>query len=313
MMVRLMRSFAVVGLLLAARLAGAAEGTPEPIAGIGPTGPIQKLHSGFKFTEGPAGDRQGNLFFSDVAGNKTYKIDAQNKLSVFRDPSNYSNGLMFNAAGELLACEMEGRVVAVSADGKNVRVLADKYNGARFNAPNDLVIDRSGGVYFTDPHFRAPTPLPQGVTGVYYIAPDLRVTRLLDDVKAPNGVTMSPDEKTLYVIPSLQSEMLAYPIEGPGKIGKGRVFCSVQQPSGQSGKGGDGVAVDSQGNLYIATGLGLQVFSSAGKLLGIISLPEQPANAKFAGPDNRTLYATARTSVYAVPMQATGHVFGDGK
>src|SRR5581483_2852716 len=113
-----------------------------------------------------------------------------------------------------------GRVTAISADGKTARPLAEGYEGKRFNAPNDLVIDRTGGVYFTDPHFRAPMPLPQGVTAVYYIAPQtLKVTRLIEDLKAPNGVILSPDEKTLYVIPSQQEEMMAYPVEAPGKLG----------------------------------------------------------------------------------------------
>jgi gluconolactonase len=285
--------------------AHAADGTSEPIPGLGPTGPVTKLFGDFMFTEGPAGDRMGNVFFSDVRGNKTYKI-SEGKLSVFRDPSNNSNGLMVNAQGELVACEMQGRVVAVSPDGKTVRPLAETYQGKRFNAPNDLVIDRQGGVYFTDPHFLAPQPLPQGVPAVYYISPGLEVTRLIDNLQAPNGVILSPDEKTLYVIPSLQAEMMAYPVESPGKIGAGRVFCVLEQAAGKKNQGGDGLTVDTSGNLYITSALGLQVFSPQGKPLGIISVPEQPANVTFAGPENRTLYVTARTSLYTIPMQATG-------
>ena len=291
----------------------AADGTSEPIAGIGPTGPATKLFGDFQFTEGPAGDRQGSVFFSDVRGNKTYKIDPKGKLSVFREPSNNSNGLMVNAAGELVACEMQGRVVAISADGKTVRPLAETYQGKRFNAPNDLVIDRQGGVYFTDPHFLAPQPLPQVVSGVYYISPKLEVTRLIDNLQAPNGVILSPDEKTLYVIPSMQAEMMAYPVESPGKIGSGRVFCTLEQAKGKTNGGGDGLTVDTKGNLYITSALGLQVFDPLGKMLGVISVPEQPANVTFAGPENRTLYVTARTSVYTIPMQATGHQFATGK
>ena len=294
--------------------ASAADGTSEPIAGIGPTGPVTKLFGDFKFTEGPAGDRLGNVFFSDVRGNKTYKIDAHGKLSVFREPSNNSNGLMVNAQGELVACEMQGRVVAwpSAPDGKTVRPLAETYQGKRFNAPNDLVIDRQGGVYFTDPHFLAPQPLPQGVPGVYYISPGLEVTRLIDNLQAPNGVILSPDEKTLYIIPSMQAEMMAYPVEAPGKLGAARVFCTLEQAKDKTWHG-DGLTVDTAGNLYITSALGLQVFNPQGKPLGVISVPEQPANVTFAGPDNRTLYVTARTSLYTIPMQATGHVFATGK
>jgi gluconolactonase len=299
-------------LLLTTAITSAADGTPEPIPGLGPVGPIKKLHGDFKFTEGPAADREGNVFFNDIPNSRTHKVDAAGKLSTFREPSGSSNGLMFNAAGELLACEMEGRIVAVSSDGKTVRPVAETYNGKRFNAPNDLVVDRTGGVYFTDPHFRAPMPLPQEVTAVYYVSTDGKVTRLMDDLKAPNGVILSPDEKTLYVIPSLQAEMMAYPVEAPGKLGKGRVFCTLKQAEGKSGAGGDGLTVDSQGNLYITSALGLQVYNPDGKMLGIIAFPEQPSNATFGGPDNKTLYVTARTSLYSCPMEVAGHTFPGG-
>lgn len=299
------------GGLLGATVVVAAD-APESIPGLGPVGPVVQLHTNFKFTEGPAADRQGNVFFSDIPASRIYKVDPAGKLSIFREPSNSTNGMMFNAAGELCGCEMQGRVVAMSADGQTVRPLAEKYDGQRFNAPNDLVIDRTGGVYFTDPHFRAPEPLPQGVTAVYYISADGKVTRLIDNLKAPNGVILSPDEQTLYVIPSMQAEMMAYPVEAPGKLGAGRVLCTLAQPAGKSGTGGDGLTVDEQGNLYITSGLGLQVFSAAGKALGIIKIPEQPANVTFAGPEGKTLYVTARTSLYTVPMAVRGHVFPGG-
>lgn len=294
-------------------VAHAAEEAQQPIAGLGPTGPVVKLHGGFQFTEGPAADRDGNVYFSDIPAEKIFKVDTAGKLSVFREKSNNTNGTMFNAAGELVGCEMQGQLTAMDAAGKVVRTVAGKYEGNRFNAPNDLVIDAAGGVYFTDPHFRAPTPLPQGVTAVYYAAADGKVTRLIDDLKAPNGVILSPDEQTLYVVPSMQAEMMAYPVLSPGKLGKGRVFCTLKQPEGASGKGGDGLTVDVKGNLYITSALGLQVYSPEGKLLGIIKLPEQPANCTFGGADRKTLYVTARTSLYTVPMEITGHAFAQGK
>jgi gluconolactonase len=285
----------------------------DPIPGIGPAGPVQKVHGGFQFTEGPAADREGNLYFSDVAGNKLYKVDAQGNLSVLLDPSNHTNGLMVNAAGKIVACEMDGRLVEIDPITRQVRALAEGYEGKRFNAPNDLVIDRDGGIYFTDPHFRAPMPLPQGVRAFYYRAPDGKVTRLGVVEAAPNGIILSPDEKTLYVIPSLQAEMLAYPVLGPGQLGPQRVFCTLKQAAGKTSGGGDGLTVDSQGNLYITSALGIQVFSPSGQHLGILEFPEQPANCTFGGKDLKTLYATARTSLYAVPMHVTGHRFPAGK
>ena len=212
---------------------------------------------------------------------------------------------------DLLACEMDGRLVSINLKDKKVTPLAPQYKGQRFNAPNDLVIDRTGGIYFTDPHFRAPEPLPQGKVAVYYRAADGEVTRLVDDLAAPNGVILSPDEKTLYVIPSMSKEMWAYPVTSPGKIGKGRVFCSVKQEPGtpEPGRGGDGLTIDTNGNLYITSGLGLQVFSPEGKLLGIIEVPEKPANVTFGGKDNASLFITARTSLYRVDTKAKGHRF----
>lgn len=290
----------------------AADDEPKPIAGIGPAGKIVKLHTGFKFTEGPAADRDGNVYFSDIPNERIHKVDAKGQLSVFREKSNRANGLMVNAKGEIVACEMAGRIVAVSPDGKDVRVLADKYEGKQFNAPNDLVIDKSGGVYFTDPSFGAPKPLPQDKTAVYYITPAGKVSRLIDDLTQPNGVTLSPDEKTLYVIPTGPAEMMAYAVESPGKIGKGRVFCKLQGKDGKPGTGGDGCAMDSKGNLYVTSTIGVQVFDPSGKFLGVIAFPEQPANVKFGGKEMKTLYVTARTSLYTVPMEATGHVFPAG-
>jgi gluconolactonase len=295
--------------LLSLSLLPAQDEKPVRIEGIGPAGPIVKLHTGFKFTEGPAADRHGNVYFSDIPNERIHKVDADGKLSVFREKSNHANGLMLNAKGEIVACEGDGQVVAYSPDGKSHRVLADTYEGKRFNAPNDLVVDKQGGVYFTDPWFGPRQALPQGKTAVYYLAADGKVSRLIDDLPNPNGVILSPDEKTLYVIPSGQAEMMAYPVEGAGRIGKGRVFCTLKQRKEGQKSGGDGLTVDVKGNLYITSGLGLQVFNPEGKLLGIIALPEAPANVTFGGKDLKTLYVTARSSLYTVPMEVKGHLF----
>lgn len=280
----------------------------DPIPGIGPVGEVRQLHTNLQFTEGPASDGKGNVYFTDIPANRIYKIDAANKLSVAVEPSNHANGLMFDAAGRLFACEMDGALVRRDLASQARKVLTGEYGGARYNAPNDLVVDRQGGVYFTDPRFRAPTPLPQGTEAFYYRAPEGNVVRLGDELKAPNGILLSPDEQTLYVIPSLQKEMMAYPVKGPGQIGKGRVFCTLKQPSGADNTGGDGLAIDTQGNLYITSRLGIQVYDPEGAFLGIVEFPEQPSNATFGGKENRTLFVTARTSVYAVEMEAQGHV-----
>jgi gluconolactonase len=287
-----------------------AQDTPaKPIPGIGPVGEVKKLHGDLQFTEGPAADGQGNVYFTDIPAEKVYKVDAAGKLSVFLEGSKNINGLMFNKEGQLYGCEMQGRLVSIDPKTMKITALSEGYEGKRYNAPNDLVIDKTGGVYFTDPHFRAPMPLPQEKTAVYYRSADGKVTRLTTDPKAPNGVILSPDEKTLYVIPSLEKKMYKYAVKAPGQLGPAEVFCELKQAKEGEDRGGDGLTVDTKGNLYITSGLGLQVFDPAGKLLGIIAFPEQPSNATFGGKDNKTLYVTARTGLYACEMEAQGHVF----
>lgn len=302
-------------LVFVAGVHGFAADPPKPIPGIGPTGPIKKLHGGFKFVEGPAADKSGTVFFTDIPAERILKVDPMGNLSVFREHTRLVNGTMWSATGELVGCQQKsGKLVAFSADGKSERVLATGFNGIRFNAPNDLVIDKAGGVYMTDPNYGAPKPLPQGKTSVYYISAKGEVTRIVEQLPNPNGIILSPEERTLYVIPTDQADMMAYSISEPGKIYGGRVFCRIVQPNtGPQNTGGDGLTIDTKGNLYVTTRLGIQIFDQAGKHLGTIAVPEQPANCTFGGPDFKTLYITARTSLYVVPMEAVGHRFAQGK
>jgi gluconolactonase len=277
------------------------------IPGIGPIRDIKKVQGDFQFTEGPASDMDGNLYFSDVSANKIYKMNEKEEISVFLEPSGHANGLMFAGEDKLIVCQMDGKLISMNPETKKITVLTDKYKGNRYNAPNDLVVDKTGGVYFTDPLFRAPKPLPQEKQAVYYVNATGEATSLLDNLKAPNGIILSPDEKTLYVIPSMQKDMWAYPVMAPGKLGEGKIFCTLKQKEGKDNSGGDGVTIDSIGNLYITSELGIQVFNTEGKLLGIIKFPEQPANVTFGGPEMKTLYVTARTSLYSAEMEIKGH------
>lgn len=279
------------------------------IPGVSPLGNVQRLHTDFAFTEGPASDSAGNLYFTDIPNNRIHKRDTKGTLTVFAEPSGHCNGLMV-FGDRLYACAMDGQLKYFDLKSSEQTVLASEYKDVRFNAPNDLVMDQAGGIYFTDPRFRAPEPWPQKTEAVYYRSKDGEVTRIVKDRIAPNGVILSPDEKTLYVIPSMEKTMWAYPVEAPGKIGKGKVFCELKQsPTNSRSLGGDGLTIDSNGNLYITSALGLQVYNPAGELLGVISIPEQPANVTFGGPENKTLFVTARKSLYSVKTAATGHVF----
>lgn len=281
----------------------------EPISGIGPAGDVKKVHGDFQFTEGPAWGSDGALYFTDIPADRIYKAGEEQK-EVFVEPAGHCNGLMFDGAGRLIACSMDGALVAFDNAGKKT-VLAGEYEGKRFNAPNDLVIDQTGGVYFTDPRFRAPEPWPQGIEAVYYRDSAGKVIRVIENLnqKAPNGVILSPDEKTLYVVCSMQAEVMAYEVTAPGRLGRERVFASLKQPQGQTKSGGDGLTIDTKGNLYITSALGVQIFTPEGEHLGIVELPEQPANVTFGGSDRKTLFATARTGLYSVPMNAQGHRF----
>lgn len=278
------------------------------IAGIGPVGPVQLVRDGFQFTEGPADDGNGTLYFSDIPAETIFQL-RDDKITPLTTSSGHANGLMVDGAGHLLACQMDGQLVRRDLKTGDVTVLAGEYEGKRFNAPNDLVLDQHGGVYFTDPLFRAPKPLPQGTQAFYYVNAQGKVTRLDADLPAPNGIALSPDEKTLYVIPSQSAEMLVYDVLEPGKLSASRVFCRLEQKDAQGNSGGDGMTIDTNGNLYITSELGVQVFSPAGKHLGNIAFPQQPANVTFGGPKQSTLYVTARTGVYRCEMNATGHVY----
>jgi gluconolactonase len=285
----------------------------EPIPNIGPAREVVKVATGFGFTEGPAWDGKSVLYFTDIPNARIHTVNASGKTAEFADQSGPCNGLMFNREGELVACDMGGQLVAWNVATKKKRVLAGEFEGKRFNAPNDLVIDAADGIYFTDPMFRAPQPLPQGVQGVYYRSADGKVSRVVKDAPAPNGVLLSRDEKTLYVLPSMSAEMQAYPVKAPGQLGDMQVFCKVKNPPGRDNGGCDGATIDEHGNLYLTTALGVQVFSASGEALGVIEVPEQPSNCTFGGKDGKTLYVTARTSLYSFPMLVKGHWYAQKK
>lgn len=273
-------------------------------------GAAEVVRTGFQFLEGPAADKQGRLYFTDIPAHRIYLLDLKtNDLTIFNPQSNHANGL-FIWKDWLLACEMDGRIVRYRAGEVDSReVLAESFHEKRFNAPNDLVVDRAGGVYFTDPEYRAPMPWPQEVRSVYYLSADRKISRVVENLPNPNGIILSPDEKTLYVAPSSQAEIWSFAVRSPGMLEEGRVFAKLQQREGSKDSGGDGVTIDSTGSLYVTSSLGIQVFDSKGGLTEIIAVPEVPANCTF-GPDGTTLYITARTTLYRVPTHRKAHVFG---
>jgi gluconolactonase len=284
--------FLVTSLLVTTQSANAAD------ALIAEGATVQKLSGGFAFTEGPAADKEGNVYFSDIPNNRIHIWSTDGKLSTFRENSGGANGLFFDREGNLIACEGSNRQVTSIAPGGEVTVLADSFDGKKLNSPNDLWIDPEGGVYFTDPRYGPEDNLEQSGFHVFYISADRStVARVIDDLVKPNGIIGTPDGKTLYVADLGDGKTYAYAIDAPGQLGERKLFAA---------EGSDGVALDEKGNLYLTTGRGVPVYSPSGEKLMTISVPEGPANVCFGGADGKTLFITARTGLYSLRMNVTG-------
>jgi gluconolactonase len=264
---------------------------------VAPGAKVEKLAGGFRFTEGPAADARGNIFFSDIPNNRIHKWSLDGKLTTFRENSGGANGLYFDRKGNLLACEGGGRrLVSIDPEG-NVTVLADKYDGKPFNSLNDLWIDPKGGVYFTDPRYGRRDNMEQDGEHVYYLTPDgKKVIRVIDDMVRPNGVIGTRNGKKLYVADHGGKKTFVYKINEDGTLSNKKLFAP---------EGSDGVTTDNQGNVYLTTKV-VAVYNKKGEKIEEIEVPEQPANVTFGGRDKKTLFITARTSLYAVRMRVKG-------
>ncbi|HVU86038.1 MAG TPA: SMP-30/gluconolactonase/LRE family protein [Pirellulales bacterium] len=281
--------FAII--VVSAALANAAESL------IAPGGEVKKLAGDFAFTEGPAADRDGNIYFSDIPNNRIMRWGNDGQLSTFRENSGGANGLCFDKQGNLLACEGGARRLTSISPAGEVTVLADSYEGKKLNSPNDLWIDPQGGVYFSDPRYGNMEGLELPGFYVFYLTPDRKkLTAVITDMVKPNGVLGSADGKQLFVADAGGSKTYLYMIQADGSLTDKKLFA---------GQGSDGLARDEQGNIYL-TGGGITVYAPGGEKLETIAVPEGPANLKFGGPDRKTLYITARTSFYAVPMRVRG-------
>jgi len=281
----------VVSLLLVAVVTGRSAGKPSVVA---EGAKVEKLAGGFKFVEGPAADAEGNIYFTDIPNNRIHKWSVDGKLSTFREDSGGANGLFFDKDGNLLACEGNGRrLVSIDPQG-NVTVLADKYDGKRFNSLNDLWIDLQGGVYFTDPRYGSRDNMEQDGEHVYYLSPNhKRIVRVVDDMVRPNGVIGTADGKRLYVADHGGGKTFVYSINEDGTLSNKKLFAP---------EGSDGMTVDNEGNVYLTTDV-VAVYNKNGERIETIEVPEQPANVCFGGEDKRTLFITARTSLYSVRMR----------
>lgn len=265
----------------------------------------QKIVGDCKFTEGPAWHPNGFLLFSDIPNQRIIKVNPDGSSSDFLTDSKKANGLMCDKAGNIYACQGgAGQVALISPDAKVQGYLATEFEGKPFNAPNDLALDGQGGIYFTDPKYGGDiNDRPQKTLGVYYVSKNGSVTQVLDWMTRPNGVTVSPDGKNLYVARIDDAKIIKFKIDGPGKISDGETIFTGDEEL--DGRGPDGMSHDSEGNLY-TTYKGIVVLNPNGKLIGRIPVPEKPANCSFGGEDHKTLFITARKSLYSVDMKVKG-------
>lgn len=262
---------------------------------------LEKLAGGFAFTEGPAVDAKGDVYFTDIQKHQILIWTMGNQLDTFRINTGRANGLYFDKDQNLLVCEGEkGRITSISPTGE-CKIIAAKYNGKRFNQPNDIWPDGKGGAYFTDPKYGPDeNQLPQDGMHVYYINPShTSVIRVCDDLEKPNGIIGTPDGRTIYITDAGAGKTYRYNIQEDGSLTDKALFVNV---------GCDGMTIDKDGNVYLTTSgkRAVDIFSSEGELLESIAVPEEPANVCFSGKDRHQLFITARTSIYRIKLTAEG-------
>lgn len=270
---------------------------------------VERLGTGFLFTEGPVWNaKDGYLLFSDIPANRICKWAPGTGIVSFRNPSGKSNGLTRDRAGRLIACEHANRRVSRTEDDGTIVTIASHYRGMKLNSPNDVVVKSDGSIYFTDPPYGLnptfgtlePQELP--CYGVYRASQDGTDVRLLIEDAVPNGLAFSPDESLLYVADTERNHLRVFHVTEDGGTANGRLFADLPgEPLAP-----DGLKLDTEGNVYVTGKGGIWVFNPEGTRLGIISVPELPANLCWGDADWKTLYVAARTSVYRIRLNATG-------
>lgn len=289
---------------------------------VPPEARVERIAGGFRFTEGPVW-RGDHLLFSDIPHSRIVRWEERPEgpeVRTFRvehvDSSDlgdlgHCNGLTLDSADRLIVCGQGARrVTRTEADGR-ITVLAERYRGKRLNSPNDVVVHSGGDIYFTDPpHDLRDRAVEQELPfqGVYRIAADHSMHLLVDDVEHPNGLAFSPDESVPYVGDDARGHVRAFDVRADGSLANGHVFAETPLPETIDPDDGppDGMKVDSEGHLYVTSIGGIWIFDSSGKPLGLVAVPEQPANLAWGWTDWRMLFITARTSVYRINLNVAG-------
>jgi len=274
---------------------------------VSPDAKLETVASGFGFTEGPMWDPAGFLYVSDETINKIFRVQPDGKkeeVIALGDP----DGNTFDRQHRLIDCASVLRaIIEVTPDGK-YKVLADHFEGKRFNSPNDVIVGPDGALYFTDPTLDLVAGEKQEISfqGVYRLDESGNVRLLTKDLSQPNGLAFSPDGKKFYVDDSKQRNIRVYDLASDGTLTNGRIFG--EEPGGKGEGVPDGMKVDEKGNIFVTGPKGIWVWDANGNHLGTIAMPEQPANLTWGGPQYRTLYITATTSVYRLQTKTRGFV-----
>ncbi|MES1218955.1 MAG: SMP-30/gluconolactonase/LRE family protein [Bacteroidota bacterium] len=274
----------------------------DSIKVVKPGATLVQVAKQFSFTEGPAADKKGNIFFTDQPNDKIWKYDTEGNLSVFLDKTGRSNGMYFDKKNNLITCADEKDEIWCISPQKKVTVILSDFHGHRFNGPNDLWIDPKGGIYFTDPYYqrdyweRKKPDLEK--QNLYYLPKGKTEAIVMDStLLQPNGIVGTPDGKYLYVADIRDNKIYKYQINKDGSLTIRRLYIS---------QGSDGMTLDNEGNLYLA-GRGITIYDTSGTKIGNISVPARwAANVCFGGKDRKTLFITASESVYTLQMQVGG-------
>ncbi len=304
------KSSAVIGLLLLVGMSNAARAENPSLVAVDADAfgkcvdadaTVTKVASGMHFLEGPVWMPAGYLLFSDNAFDRIHKYTPADGVTIFREPSHATNGNTTDNQGRLISCEQGIRSVTRTEANGSITVLVDKFEGKRFNSPNDVVVKSDDSVWFTDPPYGVPKGQKREIDHqwVYRLDPATKlVSAVVTDMDMPNGLCFNPDEKRLYVADSGKPRHVrVYDINTDHTATNGRVFCTLDKGVP------DGMRIDKAGRLWTSAGDGIQIFAPEGKLIGRILVPESPANLCFGGADGHTLWITARHSLYKIEVK----------
>ena len=262
---------------------------------------IEMAGSNFGFTEGPAVASDGRIFFTDQPNDRIYIWDENKGISLYKEGVRRSNGLYFNNKGQLIACADEKNQLIYFDKNKNIVELFQDFDGKYLNGPNDLWVNPKGGIYFSDPYYKRSwwpknhTEI-QNIRGVYFLSPDKKVIRVIEDFMSPNGLVGTADGKILYVSDIKAGKIWRYNILSDGKLSDKTFFAP---------HGSDGMTIDNKGNVYLTSDM-IYVYNSKGNMVEKIEIPQRPSNVCFGGEKRNILFITARTGVYTLETKVKG-------